>query len=426
MLPFPKKLPLSLILLFTINLLSPLLLPIAARAQSQGDVFISPQSKISLITCAPGSALFEAFGHSAIRVHDPVTGFDMAYNYGVFDFDQPNFYVNFAKGYLLYKLGTAEFNRFLYQYSYFDRTVKEQVLNLTYEQKSRVFNFLRINSLPENQNYYYDYFFDNCATRPRDVLMEVLGDTLQFDYSYADTLDYSIRDLIDIYIEDKDQHAWGDLGIDLGLGAKIDRKATPFEYMYQPEYLFKAFASARLQNADGSDRPLVALTNTLYEGRSSTPNLETLLTPATVFWVLFALVVLGTFYEYKVKKHKFYLFDLVFFLLLSLYGCLVIFLWFFTNHISAANNWNLLWGFPTHFIALFFLLIDKFKVMLKYHFMVTALLAAFALCFWTVLPQELHYSIMPLLLIIIIRSIVIIQFKLSGEGAFLRKAQGRV
>ncbi|MEK6478049.1 DUF4105 domain-containing protein [Catalinimonas sp. 4WD22] len=390
--------------------LFPLLLSISTIAQSQQT--ITPKAEISLITCAPGSALFEAFGHTAIRIHDPVTGFDVAYNYGVFDFDQPNFYLNFAKGYLLYKLGTAEFERFLYQYAYFNRTVEAQLLNLSYAQKQAVFKFLQINSLPENRDYYYDYFYDNCSTRPRDVFIEILGDSLQFDYGYADELDYTIRGLIDRYIEDKNQYAWGDLGIDLGLGANIDHKATPFEYMYQPEFLFLAFEGARLTNPDGSTRPLVKSTNTLFQGEPQVDPTGLAFTPNLVFWLLLILLAVGSAFELWKQKYQLLAFDFLFFALLGLYGLLLIFLWFFTNHTAAANNWNIFWGWPTHFIAAFLLLIRNTPRLLKFYFILTALVSSFLLFFWTWLPQDLHNSLIPVLILIVIRSLVVIKLKL--------------
>ncbi|MDF9797384.1 hypothetical protein OKW21_002647 [Catalinimonas alkaloidigena] len=394
-----------------------LLFTIPTNGQAIVQPTLSPQAEISLITCAPGSALFEAFGHSAIRVNDPVSGFDMAYNYGVFDFDQPNFYLNFAKGYLLYKLGTAEFDRFLYQYMYFDRTVEEQILDLTHDQKNAVFKFLQLNSLPENREYYYDYFFDNCATRPRDVFIEILGDSLRFDYGYADTLDYTIRGLIDRYIEDKDQFAWGDLGIDLGLGANIDRLATPFEYMYQPEFLYLAFEGATLAQADGSISPLVNQTKTLYQGAPQSDQISTTFTPSFVFWTLLVLLAIASAFELWKQKYQLLAFDFLFFAFLGLYGLLLVFLWFFTNHTAATHNWNMLWGWPTHVIAAFLVLIRKPPKLLKFYFILTALLTSFLLFFWAWLPQDLHDSLIPFLILIVMRSLVVIKLKLMPNKA---------
>jgi hypothetical protein len=379
----------------------------ASWAQQVPVASLSPEAQVSLITCAPGDALFEAFGHTAIRVMDQPSGLDVSYNYGVFDFDQPNFYGNFAKGYLLYKLGTADFSRFLYQYAYFNRSVHEQVLDLRPAQKQAVFRFLEINSLPENREYYYDYFFDNCATRPRDVFIRVLGDSLRFDYGYADTLHYTIRGLIDRYIGDSRQHAWGDLGIDLGLGAKIDRPATPFEYMYQPEFLALALEGATLLQPDGTTRPLVAASHPLYQEQPVPQEAEPIFTPTVVFWLLLVLATVGTVVDLRRRTYHLRAFDVLFFAILGLTGSLIIFLWFFTNHGAAANNWNIAWAVPTHVVAGLLLLLLPFKRGVRLYFLLTAVTTGLLLLAWPLVPQDLHESLIPVLLIIILRSVVI-------------------
>lgn len=381
-----------------------LLLSFSASGQESAVPSLSPQASISLLTCGPGDALFEAFGHSAIRVNDPVNGIDKVYNYGVFDFNQPNFYLNFAKGDLRYKLGTADFSEFLYSYIYFNRSVQEQVLQLSPSQKQAVYQFLEINSLPQYQYYYYDYFFDNCATRPRDVFISVLGDSLQFDYSYADKFHYTIRGLIDRYIEEPDQYAWGDFGIDLGLGARIDRLATPFEYMYQPEFLAAAFSGATVVQPDGSTRPLLLSTSILFEASPVQNERDILFTPTVLFWLLLVLVACGTAWDFWRRQRIMQLFDLAFFAFVGLLGALLVFLWFFTNHTAAADNWNVAWAWPTHFFAAMFLVLSPRPRWVKLYFLLAAIGAGLLLLLWPVVPQDLHEALIPVLLIIIIRS----------------------
>lgn len=403
-----------------------LLVSLASQAQTTLIATLSPEAQVSLITCEPGEALFEAFGHSAIRVEDQAAGIDIAYNYGVFDFDQPNFYGNFAKGYLLYKLGTTDFSRFLYQYAYFDRGVHEQVLNLTPVQKQAVYQFLEINSLPENWDYYYDYFFDNCATRPRDVFVTLLGDSLQFDYGYADTLQYTIRGLIDHYIGDSGQHAWGDLGIDIGLGAKIDRPATPFEYMYQPEFLALAFERATLLQPDGTRRPFVAVSHTLFQGQAAQEEAGFYFTPSFAFWLLLVLVAAGTAADLRRRKYSMRAFDVLFFAVLGLTGALIVFLWFFTNHGSAANNWNIIWALPTHVVAGLLLLYLPYQRGLQLYFLVTAVVSGLLLLTWPLVPQDLHEALIPVVLIVLLRSVVIypgVTGKQLGQRTFPRPAK---
>jgi hypothetical protein len=160
---------------------------------SRAQTILSPQAEISIITCGPYQGeLYSAFGHSAIRVIDPVRGFDIAFNYGVFDFNQPNFYLNFTRGYLYYKLGVYSYPDFRDHYISYNRYVHEQALALDSAQKQKVFSYLENNSLPQNQTYRYDYFYNNCASKVRDVFVEVFKAEIKFDSSFIKT-NYTIR-----------------------------------------------------------------------------------------------------------------------------------------------------------------------------------------------------------------------------------------
>ncbi|MEM7110199.1 MAG: DUF4105 domain-containing protein, partial [Bacteroidota bacterium] len=204
----------------------------------QGQSVLSPQAEIRVITFGPYQGeLYSAFGHSGIRVIDPVNGINDFYNYGIFDFDQPNFYLNFARGFLNYRLAVMQYDRIVNYYAYYQqRYVHEQVLNLDSIQRQKLFDFLVWNARPENMYYYYDYFYDNCATRVRDAIEGTFEGKVEFDGSYIST-DYTIRDLTDLYLP---HQPWGDLGIDICLGLPMDKKATPYMYMFLPDYIESA------------------------------------------------------------------------------------------------------------------------------------------------------------------------------------------
>ena len=136
------------------------------------DFKLSEYAAISILTCEPGTDLYASFGHSAIRVQDPMMQLDIIYNYGIFDFYAPNFYTNFIKGKLTYTLGRQYFSDFLFEYEMENRSVKEQVLRLDKNSRDRLFNFLEKNYRPENRDYAYDFFFNNCATKIRDLIGE--------------------------------------------------------------------------------------------------------------------------------------------------------------------------------------------------------------------------------------------------------------
>src|SRR6185295_5483513 len=178
--PF-KELSLSFSINFAMrNLILALLVLLSLTAFSQ-KFRLSPEAEISIITCGPWQGeVYSAFGHNAIRVYDPVNRIDDAYNYGVFDFNQPNFYLNYTRGLLLFKLGVYPYPDFRNIYIYYNRSVTEQVLNLSDLQKQAVYDFLEWNARPENETYRYDYFYNNCATQVRDVFVKVLQDSIHF------------------------------------------------------------------------------------------------------------------------------------------------------------------------------------------------------------------------------------------------------
>lgn len=359
---------------------------------------LSDQSQISVITCGPfQKELYSAFGHSAIRVYDPALGIDEAFNYGVFDFDQPHFYLNFTRGYLYYKLGVYPYDRFRDFYIYYNRYVHEQVLDLSTQQKQRLFDYLTWNAKPENVTYRYDYFYNNCATKIRDVMVTVFGDSIQFDGSYI-TTEYTIRDLTGLYLQ---QQPWGDLGIDICLGLPMDKKATPYEYMFLPDYIESGFDHATLNN-----KPIVKEKNNVYESRAEEAAFS-INHPLLVFGALLAIGILVSVRDFKRQKLSNW-FDVILFGTIGLIGCLLLVLWTATDHQAAAKNFNLLWALPTHFFAT--IAFVKNPQWLKKYFIMTVLLNGVLLAGWFVWPQSLNPFLIPVILLLMVRAYA--QFKL--------------
>lgn len=360
----------------------------------QAQESLSENAEISILTLGPTQTeLYSAFGHSAIRVYDPEQGIDDAYNWGVFDFDQPNFYLNFARGYLYYKLGVYPYDRFRDYYIYYNRYVHEQLLNLTQAQKQKLYEYLVWNSQPENQNYRYDYFYNNCATKVRDVFSTVFGDSVRFDGSHIKT-DYSIRDLTDIYLA---QQPWGDLGIDICLGLPMDKKASPSEYMFLPDYIEAGFNHATL-----AGNPLVRESISVYESRDE--EVKASLVHPFIAFTIFALLTLAlSTWDLKRKKISRW-FDAVLMSVLGIVGLLLFCLWFFTDHQAAAVNFNLLWALPTHAVLAIALFTNKKWV--GTYFLVTAGISLLTLLLWPVLPQALNIFLLPLVVAVLIRSLL--------------------
>lgn len=363
---------------------------------------LSEEGEIHIVTCGPYQGeLYSAFGHSAIRVVDPQRRIDVIYNYGVFDFNQPNFYLNFTRGHLLYKLAVSSYQGFVDYYISEDRFVHEQVLDLNQQQKQAVFNFLQWNALPENSDYLYDYFYDNCATRVRDVFTELLGDSLMLDSTYAEE-GFTIRQLCDMYLT---QQPWGDLGIDLCLGLPMDKQMTTMEYMFLPDYLESGFAVAQVNNG-GQWKPLVKERITTYVPEGQVANVP-LWRPATALWSLLLLTVLMTYMGYKKKRWR-ATWDLVLFSVLGLLGWLLTLLWFFTDHRAAAMNFNIIWAMPLHF-PLVVLLYFVRKPALKGYMGIFAIYYLLVLLFWSIFPQDLPDSLIPLVILLLLRAGYIFQ-----------------
>lgn len=360
---------------------------------------LSDRATLSLITCGPTQAeLYSAFGHSAFRVQDPLRGIDELYNYGMFDFNQPHFYLNFARGYLYYQLGVYNYPDFRDYYVYNNRFVHEQVLNLSQQQLQDVYDYLQNNALPEHKNYIYDYFYNNCATKLRDVLVDVLKDSVQFDGSYV-TSHYTIRELTDLYLS---QQKWGDLGIDICLGLPMDKKASPFEYMFLPDYLESGFDHATIHK-NGVTEPLVKEKILVYESRAEEVTSSGLFQPLYVFGFFAVLAVAISIFDLLRKKLSIW-FDCILFGVTGLLGLLLITLWLATDHKAAAYNFNILWALPTNVIVVFAFI--RQPRWLQHYFLVTAIISFLLILFWFEIPQKIHYSLMPLLIAIVVRSFV--------------------
>ena len=362
---------------------------------------LSPQAEIRVMTLGPYQPeLYSAFGHSAFRVYDPVLNYDIVYNYGVFTFKQKNFYVNFLRGKMLYKLGLSRYDRFRDRYISDNRFIYEQVLNLTQQEKQMVFDYLKNNSKPENADYLYNYVYDNCATKIRDVIKASLGDRVTFDTSYVED-GVTFRDLMDRYSE---YQYWGDLGIDVGLGMPVDQEAQGEDYMFLPDYVYRSFDKSTIADSSGK-RPLVLRTEKVYEATPQTYETP-ILTPFNFFALLFLFVGFITNIDFKKRRRSGWV-DFLFFGIAGLAGWFLLFLWFGTEHLSQWNL-NVLWALPTHLIAVFLLRKDRYRPLLKQYFKYTSILYVLLIVTWGFLPQPIHPSLVPFVLMLTLRGFYIV------------------
>lgn len=359
------------------------------------NVQLSTFSEIGIVTSGPGEALYEKFGHTAIRIKDPVLQLDVIYNYGFFDFNQPNFYLNFVKGFMKYKLVKYPFHYSLQSAKDDKRWMKQQVLNLTVEQRNNFFSFLEQNASPQNASYLYDPFFNNCATKPRDIIKTILGNKLIFSNDF--TSDKSLRQLMDTEIS---QNTWGSLGINIALGSVLDKKASPEEYLYLPDYVFKALEASKT-NDNGKTKNLIKKSEVLLDFDEKLPKSDAF-SPFLFFLMLFLLVTFVTYKNIKEKKRS-KLLDFLLFFSTGLVGILIIFLWFFTNHSTAPNNYNFLWGFAPNFVvAFFFLKNTTSKWIAKYSKLVLILLGTIPII-WISKIQLFNWTLIPFFATLVVR-----------------------
>ncbi|WP_158837979.1 lipoprotein N-acyltransferase Lnb domain-containing protein [Polaribacter sp. L3A8] len=373
-------------LFFILSIYSPL------KAQIQ----LSKSADVSIVTAGPGEELYEAFGHSAIRIKDPVLNLDLIYNYGMFDFNQPNFYTNFAKGNMIYSLARYDFKYFIASYRRDSRWLKEQILNLNQQEKQAYFTFLENNALPQNSNYRYDPYFDNCATKLRDITKTVLGDKVFFNENTIEK-GLTFRELTNHEIP---WNSWGTFGLNLIAGTKLDGQATFEQYMYLPDYVYSSFKNATVfiknQPRELVKQEVVLLSFKEKEAKTSIFN------PFLIFSLMALLGIYITYNDLKNDKRT-KSFDFILFFVTGLIGCILVFLWFFSTHSTAPNNFNLLWTFAPNLIVAFLLLkSDQKKWMQKYLFMLLSFLLIVPIL-WIIKIQIFPTTIIPLLILLFVR-----------------------
>ncbi|WP_242037387.1 DUF4105 domain-containing protein [Tenacibaculum finnmarkense] len=357
---------------------------------------LSNNAQISIITSGPGEVLYEKFGHSAIRVKDPVLNFDLIYNYGIFDFENPTFYADFTKGFMKYKLAKYPFYLALKNAQYYKRWVKEQVLNLSQAQKNEFFTILEINILPENAGYLYDPYFDNCATKPRDIIKKVVGKNLIFKDDFV-TQKMSLRELMNNEIH---QNTWGSLGINIALGSRLDKIATPSEYLYLPDYVFEALKISKVLK-DGKEENIISKTNILLDFNEKQPKSDNF-SPFLIILILSLLGLYITYKDYKNAKRSKSL-DFILFFTTGIIGVLIIYLWFFTNHSTAPNNFNFLWAFAPNLIVAFLLKQKKPPKWLSKYMLFLLVFLVISMIIWITKTQLFSITLIPLFILLAVR-----------------------
>jgi hypothetical protein len=314
----------------------------APAAPSQADTAV----RIYLLTMGPGDDVWEKFGHNAVWVHDPERGGDLAYNYGMFDFQQKNFILNFARGRMLYWMEGFDAFQTLDAYRMRDRSVWAQELNLTPRQAREVRNYLEWNQRPENRYYRYDYYRDNCSTRVRDVLDRVLGGALKAATANAPsgvTYRWHTRRLVGDGAASLPIYT----AIDAGLGPAADRPLSKWDEMFLPMRLRDEVRALRIRDARGNLVPLVAREQTVFTAsrppeRSGPPHwLPGFLVTGLAIAGAIALLARAA-RRNGIARVGFAVLTVPWLLFAGIAGLVLLGLWGVTDHAIAYRNLNLL------------------------------------------------------------------------------------
>ena len=372
----------------TFTLILSFLLTITALAQqpSEREDDIYSNLEVSLLTCSPGDELYSAFGHTAIRVND------MVFNYGMFNFNSEGFYIKFVSGETDYELGVEIMQGFERQYERRNRSVIEQKLNLTNEEKAALFNALIENTRPENKTYRYTFVFDNCATRPRVKIEECLKGAIKYDVKEESE---SYRKLIEKYVG---EDSWIKFGIDILIGAEADKTASFFDRLFLPDELMNAFATAR---RDNGERLVTETKEIVSQDKDEDDDEDNGVTPLAVAVIAMSIISIASLlFPRKLKA-----LDFVLFLATGLLGVVVTYLCFFSLHPLVGENYNLLWLNPVHLIIPLTIFIKKARKILMGTYALIALATAVAMSGYIYLPQEFNIAFLPFMAIIVVRAL---------------------
>ena len=283
---------------------------------------------ISLITCTPGEELYARYGHTAIRLQDTEHRIDVVFNYGVFSFNTDNFYYKFVKGETYYQLGIEPTRFFMFDYDHELRPVYEQHLNLTDEQAKAFAEALTVNYRPENREYLYNFVFDNCATRPYNMIKSIVGDSIISTYDEWEDCTY--RDYLQHYTG---RGSWEDFAINMIFGRRADVKMHHEDRLFLPEALMFHLQNAHLP--DGT--PLVKESNVAPFVIATVPWYKTWYIGVVLF-VLFFLTV--SLIDLRRNKWSWW-WDIPFILVYLVTFAIAIFLTFFSIHPLVGFNWRL-------------------------------------------------------------------------------------
>ena len=307
------------------------IMPISAQNEPTSDL---DSIDISLLTCSPHEEIYSLYGHSALRYHDLRTGEDVVFNWGLFNFKAPHFVLRFVFGLTDYELGTTPMPYFCNYYRKWGSSVTEQKLNLTSEEKKIVIQALNNNLLPENRIYRYNFFYDNCSTRPRDIILKSISGKIE--YQLREDFFPTYREMVHECVRN---HPWAKFGNDILLGVKADQPTTHEQQEFLPGNLMYDFDHAQIYK-DGEYRPLVSQRDMLVPPGVQIVDDDFPVSPIFTFLILLVVSVCILILEWR--RHKTYKYwDALLMLVQGLAGC-ILFAMLFSEHPTTSTNLQIL------------------------------------------------------------------------------------
>ena len=376
--------------------------------------------QVSLITCGPGVEVYNQFGHTAIRMKNVSRNIDLIYNYGIFSFNTPNFVLRFTLGKTDYLLGIQAYQDFVDWYAYCNRDVREQVLNLSIEEKNTLIGLLNENYKPQNRTYRYNFFYDNCATRPRDLIEKCLQSKLQYaDDMTTTSTGQSFRSIVHEFTAN---NSWSQFGIDLCLGSEADKPISRRAMMFIPLYLEKYFDKATIlphERNNNSSReknknlvgeksngtyPLITESKQLVTiPEADKVQEDTPFTPFRCATFMFIVTTVLTIYEIRSRKSM-WGFDLILFTAAGIAGCMLAFLATFSEHPTVSPNYLLFLFRPLHLLLLPWFIKKVKKMQRSSYLVVLTIELLLFIVLWAIIPQKFPLAVLPLALCLLVRS----------------------
>jgi hypothetical protein len=344
---------------------------------------------VSLITCDPGDEIYSHFGHSAIRIQNNNKKIDLVVNWGLFSFSdgQLQFGYDFAKGRLKYFMGFQKMDDFLLEYKETQRGVSVQELNFNSKEKKEFLNLIDENYKPENREYRYEFFYDNCSSRIRDLIIRTIGNNLKLDIS-LDSNQFTFRDIIHSFLKNE---PWLNLGIDLVLGKRIDVFVDNYNLMFLPKYLAAISAKSLIKQANKS-KSLISKTTIIIPSKNKESEVENI-----VFFSWISLIVTLSLLIIK-RNIIFNIWSTITLTIIGVLGIILVFMWFGTDHQATKYNLNLLWATPFHLYLIAIIILKKWNKFSYWFILCSLSLLFLTVLFWFTLSQELNPFIKPVIL----------------------------